>query len=239
MSNLSSLLGLPRGSAVAVVGCGGKSSIIQLLAAQNSAGSVLVCPTTKILMPQSGHVIFGGEAAAHLPQQGIQYMGVSANGGQKLAALPPATLAAAVQKGYHLTLMEADGSRGLPCKGWLPTEPVVPAFTTHTVGVVPVCALGLAATAQNVLRLPQFLALTGLAEGDVITAEAIADMIAAPGGMFKNAVGKTALIVNQTDRPGGPQAAQEIIAALRQRCPQRIQNFIFGSAKTNTWTQVS
>lgn len=238
MSTLSSLLGLARGSAVAVVGCGGKSSIIQLLAAQNSAGSVLVCPTTKILMPQTGRIIPEGEAAAHLPRQGIQYMGASANGGQKLAALPPAMLAAAVQKGYNLTLMEADGSRGLPCKGWLPTEPVVPAFTTHTVGVVPACAPGLAATAQNVLRLPQFLALTGLAEGDITTAGAVADMVAAPSGMFKNAVGKTALIVNQTDLPGGPQAAQKIITAIQQRYPGRIQTFIVGSAKTNTWTQI-
>lgn len=230
---LSALLGIGRGDAVAVVGSGGKSTLVDVLAEENRDLHVLVAPTTKIRMPASA-VLSGNAAMAHTPQR-IQYAGLPSADGQKLCALPPRALAALREK-YDLMLMEADGSRGLPCKGWLETEPVVPAYTTCTVGVVPISAIGLAAIEENVLRLPLFLALCGLREGDTITVEALADMVAAPGGMLKNARGNVALFINQTDVPDGLQNARRLAALLRQRETNPIKILVAGSLQNHSWS---
>ncbi|MFV0413629.1 MAG: selenium cofactor biosynthesis protein YqeC [Oscillospiraceae bacterium] len=239
-TTLTQLLQLRPGEKAAVVGCGGKTSVIELLAQQNSAGSVLVAPTTKIRLPgREGAVVCTTADAclAHTPRAGIQYAGLANPATQKLEALPPAALAKVVEKGYGLTLLEADGSRGLPCKGWLATEPVVPPFVTRTVGVVTVWALGRPATEETVCRLPHFLALTGLAEGQPITLAALAAMVGAPGGMFKNRRGAACLIVNQLENEESRRRAALLLALVEQTYPGAIECCLFGSVRKNRWSR--
>lgn len=239
-TNLTQLLQLHPGEKIAVVGCGGKTAVIELLAQQNSAGSVLVAPTTKIRLPDSeGAVVCTTADAclAHTPHTGIQYAGLANPATQKLEALPPAALAKMVEKGYSLTLLEADGSRGLPCKGWLATEPVIPPFVTRTVGVVTVWALGKPATEETVCRLPQFLALTGLAQGQPITLAALAAMVGAPGGMFKSKRGPACLIINQLESEESHRKATLLLALIEQNYPGTIDGCLFGSARENHWSK--
>lgn len=242
MQQLSELLGIQTGARISVVGCGGKTSIINLLAQQNSRRPVLILPTTKILPPGAACTTLcktPAECQSHTPHSGVQCMGVLNQSTGKLEALPAPDLAAVGQNaGYALVLMEADGSRGLPCKGWLPGEPVVPAFTTLTLGVLPITALGLTATEEHVQRLQQFLALTGLRHGNAITADALAAMAAAPSGMLKCAVGRTALIVNQAQDDDARQKAAELCDRIRLRYPGVIRHFIVGSARQNQWSMV-
>lgn len=233
--SLSSRLALGQGAAVAVVGAGGKTTVVQALAKENRQKKVLISPTTQIALPTgSGGTVCTTTASclAHTPHTGIQTMGIPRRG--KLGALPPQMLAQ-LRLGYQLTLMEADGSKELPCKGWAPYEPVVPSFTTHTVGVLSIRALGLPATGQHVHRLPLFLQLTGLAEGQPITLQALARMACEPGGMFKNAKGHTALLINQAEAAEDCNNAILLAQLIRNNYPTALCLIARGSAQQNHW----
>ena len=193
---LSTLLNITNGSVVSVVGCGGKTSLINQLARCNADKKVLISPTTKIFpmtLPDVTQCYTVEESIKHKSHQGVQCLG-QMNGKGKLEALPEQVLADLIPQ-YDIVLLEADGSRSLPFKGWTDNEPVVPMYSTHTIGVVSLDSLGCRATEDNVHNLREFLLLTGLKEGNIITQDAVDAMIYSPNGMFKNAVGAKYVVV--------------------------------------------
>jgi probable selenium-dependent hydroxylase accessory protein YqeC len=233
---LGRLLGLDRGSRVAVSGCGGKTSIVNLLAGEaDKAMSVLVTPTTKIFPD----LIFPARETCltHAPRPGIHCLGLLNDRTGKLEALAPEDLAAIAPR-YDVVLMEADGSRGFPCKGWAEYEPVIPEFATHTLGVVSVNAVGLAAAAENVFRLDEFLKLTGLNKGETVTAGALAAMVASPDGMLRRRAGHAAVAINQVEDRRGRETALELAALIRQVWGNEPLQIVFGSVKRNRWSEL-
>jgi probable selenium-dependent hydroxylase accessory protein YqeC len=234
------LLGLGRGARVAVSGCGGKTSIVNLLAAEaGGAMSVLVTPTTKIFAPGAGFAAARERCPAHVSRPGVRYLGLLNEETGKLEALAPEDLAAIAPR-FDVVLMEADGSRGLPCKGWAENEPVIPGFATHTLGVVSVNAVGLAAEEENVFRLDEFLKLTGLSRGERVTVKALAAMTASPNGMLRRRAGDVAVAVNQAEDERGWETAAELAARIREvwekeNSPLKI---VSGSARKNQWAEM-
>jgi probable selenium-dependent hydroxylase accessory protein YqeC len=174
------------------------------------------------------------ECVAHVPRRGIQYLGLLNHDTGKLEALAQEDLIA-VERGYDLVLMEADGSRGLPCKGWTETDPVIPVFATHTLGVVSINAIGLPASEENVFRLDEFLALTGLRRGARITGEALAAMVGAPDGMFRRSAGMRALIINQAESCHGLSLASSLADMIRASYVDTPRVILAGSALKNEW----
>lgn len=236
---LGSFLKLAGGEALAVVGCGGKTTLIESLARENPRKKVLIMPTTKIHLPPKGSIVASSLAAclAHKPAAGVQYLGIKDEARGKLCA-PPKEHWQTLAQGYDLVLTEADGSRGLPCKGWLETEPQIPAFTTHTIGVMVLGAAGLLANEQNVLHLPQFCALTGLKENEAITLEALADMVCGKGGMFKNTAGEKILCINRAESEEELGRARQFAKALRNRHSDKAPRIFAGSCAQNLWLEI-
>jgi len=235
MNELSALLDISVGSKISVVGCGGKTSLIELIAGDNRDKKVLVSPTTKMLPMKSDTVMLCDtleSCALHTAQQGIQCFGQYNDKNGKLEALPEKTLSE-ISTHYDIVLMEADGSRGLPCKGWHQNEPVIPSFSTHTVGVMTLCALEKPATGENVHNLPEFLSLTGLNEGEEITKQALETMSCSPGGMFKNSVGEKYLLVNKVDDEVSENVALSFLQNLNEKYPRFFKKLIYGSVHGN------
>lgn len=224
----------------AVIGCCGKTTFIEGLAREFRHKKVLISPTTKIKPMYSGDVVLCNTLAdciSHIPKPGIQCLGIQTPGSHKLTALPPKILADLIM-GYDLVLLEADGSRGLPCKGWVPTEPVIPCYCTHTVGVVTFLGLGKPANEKYVLRLPEFLSLTGLRKDESIHEQALMDMVTADNGMFKNAVGHCILLVNQIEDEFAAERADTWLHKIEQASPHRFTHLSYGSAKANSWRDI-
>ena len=239
-NRISELLDITTGSAVSVVGCGGKTSLIELIASLNRSEKVLVSPTTKTFPMISDNVILCDtleKCTEHEPLAGIQCLGLYNERNGKLEALPEQVLNDLVPH-YDIVLMEADGSRWLPCKGWRDNEPVIHYFSTQTVGVVTMNALDKAAKSDIVHHLPEFLSLTGLYEGEKITIQALEDMVNLPEGMFKNSVGKQYLLVNQVEDENTRRTAESFLQAIKEKYPGRFKRLIYGSVHNNTWQEV-
>ena len=202
---------------LSVIGCGGKTSLIKLLAASYPNKRILISPTTKMFPVDIPNADNPGRLN---PTTG------------KLEALPPEKLAELIPD-YDITLLEADGSRGLPCKGWLENEPVIPDYSTHTIGVLPITALGQNATEEHVHNLQRFLELTGLKEGQQITADALQRMIFAHNGMFKNSVGKRVILVNQVEEKSTKKSAKQFCRQIRQTDPLFFEKILYGSVCNN------
>lgn len=235
---ITGLLGLQAGGVVAVVGCGGKTSLINLLAARNHEKKVLISPTTQMFPLTPGATVLTDldSCIAHRPHRGVQQMGVLDNKTGKLKSLPLDVLHSIAGR-YDLTLLEADGSAGKPMKGWQGYEPVVPAFCTDTVGICSISALGLPVLPGYVHRPDCFSRLTGLKEGDVVGIATLAEMVCANEGMFWNAVGRQILIVNQAEDDAQREQAVRLLEAVHGKQPSRFAELVYGSVHGDKWTR--
>jgi probable selenium-dependent hydroxylase accessory protein YqeC len=134
----------------------------------------------------------------------------------KLESLAPEELERTAAS-YDLVLIEGDGSRGLPLKAWAPGEPVVPAFSSFTAGLIPLWPLGEGVSGGIIHRLPLFCRLAGAGEGETLTTghlvRVIAGSVDAPG-LFAAAQGKKLLLFTQIEDRGGVRKAGEIKALL-------------------------
>jgi len=238
--SLVSMLNITNRSVVAVVGCGGKTSLIEFMAEGLREKKVLISTTTKIFPPRMKDIVLCetlGQCKEHEARTGVQCMGLLNRTSGKLEALPLAFLQA-IKTRYDIVLLEADGSRGLPCKGWLDNEPVVPDYCTHTVGVITMAALGKPACENIVHRLPEFFTLTGVGEGQTITPAALEAMVCAPKGMFKNSAGRRYVIVNQAEDEAAAAAARSFLQAIKEKYPARFEKLFYGNVRHDAWQEV-
>ena len=238
------LLGLETAeqSFIAVIGCGGKTTFIYSLANEFRHKKVLITTTTKIYPAAGNDIVLCSteqDCLKHKPVNGIQCLGILNEASGKLEALRRDLLHEIIRY-YDLVLIEADGSKTLPCKGWLPDEPVIPPYCTHIVGIVSLAALGKPADENTVHRLPEFLKLTGLRRGKIITIQALIDMATANNVMFRNTpdtIGKKSIFVNHVEDETNITAAKELLAGIEKAQPGRYACLAYGSAQLNKWKE--
>ncbi len=134
------------GIQLALVGAGGKTTAMALLARQSGLRSVLITTTTHIFpfAPPTCRICLpdpSPEALAHALQlPGIICAGATAPHG-KLKMLPEETLSQGLASA-DLTLYEADGSRRLPLKLHKAEEPVLLSQTDRCLILAGLSALG-------------------------------------------------------------------------------------------------
>ena len=122
--------------------------------------------------------------------------------------------------------------------GTVPDEPVVPSFCTHTIGVVTMNALGKPADNDTVLRMSEFLKLTGLRQGEPISRQALTAMVCAENGMFRRCHGRLGIFLNQAEDPAAAIAAEQWLESLQRENPGRFSFLAYGSARTNRWNRI-
>jgi len=240
-------LGLGSGDVVAMIGSGGKTSLLFRLATENRGRRVLVSTTTKMFWPTPGEYDWdisheGGCTRSACTGIHLLHSGAA---GEKMAAPSMERLAAASAEA-ELSLLECDGSRCLPLKGWADYEPVVPDFVTMTVGVLPLWALGVSVGPEQVHRVAQFCRLTGALPGESVTLGHLAAVVGHPEGLFHRAQGRRALFLNyQTEcehlawkePPCGAGAAEYLVSDAKYT-PPNLMNPTF-SPLSHTGTRSS
>ena len=131
-----------------------------------------------------------------------------------------------------LVLVEADGAAGRPVKAPAPWEPVIPSHADLVIPVVGLDCLGKAVGQDCVFRLPEFLAVTGLKEGDEITAQVIGRLMShSHGGMQGVKEGlRVVPFLNKIDL--APSAlVEETARAILSAASGRIQRVGAGTLK--------
>ena len=132
---ISPLLHIGRG-VTALIGGGGKTTLLYTLTEElRKSGSVVLCTSTHIRVPEQYPLVTGGadELRAALARHGAVCAGTPAADG-KLTAAPIGFAELARLADY--VLVEADGAKGLPLKLHAAHEPVIPENAQRAVLVV-------------------------------------------------------------------------------------------------------
>lgn len=196
----SELLAVERG-VTAIIGAGGKTTLLLRLAGELSRrGTVIVTTTTHIYPPQN--IPFSETAAQPAP---ILCVGTPCGNGKLTAPREPMRELA---RHADYVLVEADGAKRLPIKAHAPHEPVIPAEAAQTICVVGASGL-YGAVAQTVHRAEIFAALTG--ESACATPEAVARLL-------QRERLHTRVLINQVDTPARERAARELAGLLDCPC---------------------
>ncbi len=221
---------------IAVVGSGGKTSLMFALAEQLRASgrSVLTTTTTKIRFPslnQSPTVRIGSlQRIRSSPAFGGGHITISPRVCEgKLHGFLPKEIDCLVGEADHI-LVEADGAAGLPVKapGWW--EPVIPSKADLVIVVVGLDCLGRPAGTRTVHRLDRFLELTQLQRGEPITPAGVTRLLTHPMGGLKNAPPSAAVSVflNKADCVE-PHEAALLAESLSHAGRRRFESVIVGS----------
>ncbi len=225
---------------LSVIGCGGKTTFVNTLANECKNYKVLVTPSTKIANITYKNVIFKTDLdsiRSHKAIIGVQCLGILNTTLGKITAMPLEDLEDIIGD-YSLTIIEADGSAGRPCKGWKDTEPVIYNNTTYTIGIVTLQALDKAVSDETVFRKEEFKKLTGLQENDIITQKDLIKMVCSKDGMFKNAVGEKSLLVSKIETREDEEKANSFIKIINENYKDMFTHIAYGSAINNCWTKI-
>lgn len=185
---LTDLWRLGPSEVVALVGAGGKSSLMEALARDFEAEGALVVltTTTKILPPEPGgrplvtaphlegllHALGGVAVGAFAGCSPVVGRGLTADG--KVRGVPPEWVPALRDlPGVAAVLVEADGAVGRPLKAPAAYEPVVPACASLVVVIGGLDAQDARLDAEHVHRPELVSELVGISLGDPIPPEAV------------------------------------------------------------------
>ena len=199
------LLGI-RPGLTAVIGSGGKTSLLRVLAQELShRGTVLLATTTHIMRPN--WCPFAATAAELC--DGFAHSPIVCAGSYN----PEGKLTAPDFPGWQyaadFVLVEADGSKRLPLKAHAPHEPVIPPEANQTILVVGASGFG-RPMRESVHRAPIAAQALGVSEETVVTPELWAK--------FLNLEAlHTRVLVNQAENEPERQTARALAAGLS--CP--------------------
>ncbi|MFX4261842.1 selenium cofactor biosynthesis protein YqeC [Pelotomaculum propionicicum] len=235
---ISEALDLKESETISFVGGGGKTSLMFRLAEEIPLQyNVVITTTTKIFVPSPEKfplVLMGRvdqvekELAGYLKSGMRPVVGSGLLENNKLDGISPGQVSL-LRRCSDYMLVEADGSKGLPLKGHLDYEPVIPGVTTLIVIVVGADILGKTLDSRYVHRPEIVSRLTGREIGSVIDAGLIADLIEHPQGMLREYPpgARVVLFINKIDLLPDPDGGYNLDCFIPGK---KIEKVIFGSA---------
>ena len=235
---------------ISIVGAGGKTSLMFLLAHgfQQRSLRVITTTTTRIRVPasrQSKNVILRGEEHFYsrlvtaLDRDRHATIGHHLLPGNKLAGLSPSELSRVRRQApADRMIIEADGARGLSLKAPGREEPVVPVWTNLFIAMVGLDCIGRPLTEDFVFRPKSVAAITGLRPQEPITTRTLARLAVHPQGMLKGCppTARSCIFFNKAEDTNTRKTARQIIAAAHALPGSRPDFWVYGSIKQNTCT---
>lgn len=228
---LANMFGLEEGDVVSIIGAGGKTTFLFRLADElrDMGKKILVATTTKIYMPpkdcydrlclDADNLILESMELS----KGVMVGGSGVSKENKLLSLDE-EIFFKVKEYYDYVLIEADGSRRKPLKGWKESEPVVVKQTTKTIGVVDIRGVGLTANSDNIHNFEIFGELTGINDGELVTTDHIRRMITDKKGLFREGIGEEILYFNKVENEEDLKNLMKITEGIGKK-------IIYGSLK--------
>ena len=210
-----------RHGVTAIIGSGGKTTMLYTLAEELSRlGRVLCCTTTHIFPPTHMPVLI--DPTEEQLQKAADCAGcICVGSAGRDGKLGPLTRSLEeMARDWEYVLAEADGSRGLPLKAHAPYEPVIPDCAGQTILVVG--SGGLGRPVREAVHRPEiFCRLARCGDGDAADPARTAAALRAEGLGDK-------VFLNQADSPDRQEAA----LALAERLDRPA---FIGALKRKEW----
>ncbi len=226
--SIATLLGLGGHELIALVGGGGKSTLLFSLGNELASlgRRVILTTTTKMGREQADSAATvcwsadAGSVGAALGRAG-PVMLVTGGDGHKVTGPPPELVDRLfADSDADYVIVEADGSRGKPLKAPAAHEPVIPATSTVVVILVGIDAVG--RPLENVAhRVEVAIEFTDLDADHRMTPTDCADVILHPDGALRSCPESARVIVGITKvrSEGDRAAAGELAAIITSRRP--------------------
>lgn len=238
--NLAQILNIQKGDIVSIVGSAGKTTMLYLLAQELSKqGGVLMSTTTKIYMPDELQYHFNLIGIKEIERSmiradGIYLSGKGVNTENKVIGWSPGEMDKQAQL-FDYALIEADGSRGKPLKGWNEYEPVICSLTTKTIGVISLEAIGSLVDSEIVHRIDVFTNITDAKKNEILKPEHLTKLVLHPQGLFKGALGERILFINKVENDQQIKLAKQWKHMLEQKNIGNINRIVAGSLKNKQY----
>ncbi len=229
---IASALDVPHG-AVALVGGGGKTTLMLALSdALKSRGTVIVTTTTHIWPPSDMPVLLdptAGEVRAALVRTPRIAVGHRQADGKLTACAIPIEILCRLA---DYVLIEADGAKGKPLKAPAAHEPVIPACTDMVVAVAGLDGIG-RSIADAAFRAELYAGLLGTDTAHVVTPLDAAMVLMSRAGQHKDvpASARYCVALNKADDERRVQLAKELAA---ERCMQSAERILITRLKEET-----
>lgn len=201
---VNKILEIKKGDIISIIGAGGKTTLMFLLANKlKDKGKVLVTTTTKIYNPKEevNNLELGEEgykSLKYINENGIYAYGKYINDENKLIGIDVNELEG-FKDSFDYILVEADGSKRKDLKAWNNNEPVISSITSRTIGVLSLKTIDMEINNENIHRLKEFTNLTNSKEGENVNLDILIEVIFNKKGLFKEAIGEKILFLNKVD----------------------------------------
>ena len=133
-------------------------------------------------------------------------------------------------------LIEGDGSKEKPLKGWRDDEPVVYDKSTKIIGVVDISSVGLEINENNIHRLDKFLNIINDKESQKVKLEYLKNLVLNENGLFKVSKGEQVLFINKVESSNNKKDAVLLIKKIKNENPSYIDRFVYGSLLKNEFS---
>lgn len=243
---LSKILGIKKHSLVSIVGSGGKTTFMYTLGKElRRDNRVLLSTTTKIFCPKSEEadfLVIGKEKFKNIINQkskGIYVYGGSKIENEKLTAISQKEIEDAV-KSFDYIILEADGSKCKPLKGWNNNEPVIYDETEITLGVMSLEVIGKKIDDRIIHRIEEFTKLIKGLEGDTIITDHLIKVIFSQEGLFKNSRGKKILYLNKVESEKDSVNLELLLEKIKENNAEikLLDKVIYGSLKNKNYNYI-
>jgi probable selenium-dependent hydroxylase accessory protein YqeC len=250
VKSLIDALGLGAREHIALVGGGGKTTLMFALADElrRNGKQVITSTTTKVWHREASqyeHVLLVEDEAdwknktrEEVSREGIFFVGKSILDSGKVEGIS-ASLADEIfhDSNAQYLIVEADGSAGHPLKAPAEHEPVIPSSVTMVVAIMGLEAISARLDEMTAFRVEQVRNVTGLETGGVLTPSALAKVFLHPAGLFKGTPGGSRKVVflNKGDLIEAETKAEELADILLADAAKRIDRVIFGSLKLGVY----
>ncbi len=224
MQRLSDLLDASRGDVIALVGAGGKTSVMMRMARELGGRFRVLCTTTTHMastetLPSTIRAGAGADpvsierACQSAWACGEACLVTGLESGDGRVAGPPGDILARLSRAAEITLVEADGSRRKPLKSPAGHEPNLPPSANKAVLVFGADAFDLPACEGNFFNLDAANRSGAVRDGEIVSPEVFGRIVSRGGYLALASRMPLYLIVNKADACGDGRAEEFARAA--------------------------
>jgi probable selenium-dependent hydroxylase accessory protein YqeC len=242
--SLTEALAIGAREHIALVGAGGKTTLMFVLASElrRKGKHLITSTTTKVWHEQAlqaSCVILADEdfcwvekLKAELATGGYAFLGRSLLESGKVKGIDPPLADRLFQElEVDYLLVEADGSAGCPVKAPALHEPVIPESVTEVVALLGLEAIGQKLVPEVAFRHDLVASITGLRQGEELSVPALSRLFLHPAGLFKGspASAKRVVFLNKLDLVPEKQKAMTLADLILSDEMSQVVRVVIGS----------